>query len=115
MSLPRIATREEWLAARKELLAKEKELTRMRDRVDAERRRLPMVRVDKPYAFDHRVLDGRVLLVEHRPTGEDIPRARTPEIGRSHPKAAEEELTTTIVAGHVTVEPGSASPTSRVA
>jgi dihydrofolate reductase len=24
---------------------------------------------------DHRVLDGRVLLVEHRPTGRDIPRA----------------------------------------
>jgi len=24
---------------------------------------------------DHRVLDGRVLLVEYRPTGEDIPRA----------------------------------------
>jgi Bacterial protein of unknown function (DUF899) len=31
MSLPRIATREEWLAARKELLAKEKNLTRQRD------------------------------------------------------------------------------------
>jgi hypothetical protein len=24
---------------------------------------------------DHRVLDGRVLLVEYRPTGSDIPRA----------------------------------------
>jgi hypothetical protein len=24
---------------------------------------------------DHRVLDGRVLLVEYRPTGRDIPRA----------------------------------------
>lgn len=31
MSLPRIATREAWLAARKELLAKEKDLTRLRD------------------------------------------------------------------------------------
>ena len=31
MSVPRIATREEWLAARQELLAKEKELTRQRD------------------------------------------------------------------------------------
>jgi predicted dithiol-disulfide oxidoreductase (DUF899 family) len=28
MSLPEIASREEWLVARKELLAKEKELTR---------------------------------------------------------------------------------------
>ena len=51
MSLPRIATREEWLAARKELLAKEKELTRQRDAVNADRRRLPMVRVEKDYAF----------------------------------------------------------------
>lgn len=41
----------------------------------------------------HRVLDGRVLLVEYRSTGKDIPRARTPEIGQSHSKAAEEERT----------------------
>ncbi|HEV2759867.1 MAG TPA: hypothetical protein VGV86_09905 [Acidimicrobiales bacterium] len=31
MTLPTIATRDEWLAARKELLAKEKELTRCRE------------------------------------------------------------------------------------
>ena len=41
MSLPKIATRDEWLAARKELLAKEKELTRQRDALNAERRKLP--------------------------------------------------------------------------
>lgn len=49
---PRVATREEWLAARKALLAKEKELTRLRDAVNAERRRLPMVHIEKTYAFD---------------------------------------------------------------
>jgi predicted dithiol-disulfide oxidoreductase (DUF899 family) len=49
---PEVVSREQWLNARKELLVKEKELTRARDRVNADRRRLPMVRVDKPYAFD---------------------------------------------------------------
>jgi len=49
---PPVATREQWLAARKDLLEQEKELTRQRDRVNAARRRLPMVKLDKPYAFD---------------------------------------------------------------
>lgn len=44
---PPIASREEWLAARKKLLAEEKELTRHYDRVNAERRRLPMVKIEK--------------------------------------------------------------------
>jgi predicted dithiol-disulfide oxidoreductase (DUF899 family) len=52
MSLPRIANRDEWLAARKELLAKEKELTRQRDALNAERRNLPMVEIMKDYVFD---------------------------------------------------------------
>ena len=52
MSLPRIASRDEWLAARKELLAKEKDLTKRRDALNAERRELPMVEVDKDYKFD---------------------------------------------------------------
>jgi predicted dithiol-disulfide oxidoreductase (DUF899 family) len=52
MSLPRIATREEWLAARKELLAREKELTRRRDELSTARRRLPMVEVEKDYVFE---------------------------------------------------------------
>jgi predicted dithiol-disulfide oxidoreductase (DUF899 family) len=46
MSLPKIVTRDEWLAARKELLAKEKELTRQRDALGVERRNLPMVEVE---------------------------------------------------------------------
>src|SRR4051794_9069554 len=52
MSLPRIASRDEWLAARTELLAKEKEMTRARDALNAERRRLPMVEITKDYAFE---------------------------------------------------------------
>jgi predicted dithiol-disulfide oxidoreductase (DUF899 family) len=49
---PKVVSREEWLAARKALLAKEKELTRQKDAVNAERRRLPMVRLEKEYVFD---------------------------------------------------------------
>jgi predicted dithiol-disulfide oxidoreductase (DUF899 family) len=51
MSLPEIVSREEWLAARKALLQREKELTRLKDALNADRRRLPMVRVDKAYRF----------------------------------------------------------------
>ena len=49
---PRIASHDEWLAARLEHLVHEKELTKRRDRLAAERRRLPMVRLEKDYAFD---------------------------------------------------------------
>jgi len=52
MSLPQIVSREEWLSARKELLAKEKAATRARDALNAERRRLPMVEIDKEYVFE---------------------------------------------------------------
>lgn len=52
MSLPEITTREQWLEARRELLVREKELTRKRDALNADRRRLPMVEVDKQYAFE---------------------------------------------------------------
>jgi len=48
MHLPEVVSPEEWLAARRELLAKDKELTRMRDRVNADRRRLPMACIDEP-------------------------------------------------------------------
>jgi predicted dithiol-disulfide oxidoreductase (DUF899 family) len=46
--LPEVVSPEEWLAARKDLLVKEKEATRARDRVNADRRRLPMGRIDEP-------------------------------------------------------------------
>jgi predicted dithiol-disulfide oxidoreductase (DUF899 family) len=52
MSLPRIATRDEWLAARMELLADEKDLTRRRDEISIKRRQLPMVPIEKDYVFD---------------------------------------------------------------
>ena len=52
MSLPKVVSREEWTAARKELLEKEKAATRARDALNAERRMLPMVRVDKEYRFE---------------------------------------------------------------
>lgn len=52
MSLPRIAAREAWLVARKELLAEEKDLTRQRDALNAERRNLPMVEIEKDCIFD---------------------------------------------------------------
>jgi len=52
MSLPAVVSRAEWRAARLALLAKEKELTRARDELNARRRGLPMVRVDKDYRFD---------------------------------------------------------------
>jgi predicted dithiol-disulfide oxidoreductase (DUF899 family) len=62
MDQPRIVTRDEWIGARKELLIKEKALTRQRDALSAERRRLPMVKVDKQYVFD--TAEGRKTLGE---------------------------------------------------
>ena len=52
MPLPEIVSREEWLKARIALLAEEKALTRRRDALNAERRQLPMVRMEKEYVFD---------------------------------------------------------------
>src|SRR3981189_618460 len=49
---PDVATRDEWHAARKKLLAREREVTHLRDAVNAERRRMPMVKVDKDYVFE---------------------------------------------------------------
>jgi predicted dithiol-disulfide oxidoreductase (DUF899 family) len=49
---PRIVSRDQWLKARTKLLAHEKELTRRYDRVNAERRRLPMVKIEKNYLFE---------------------------------------------------------------
>lgn len=52
MKLPPVASASEWQAAREELLAKEKAATRARDALAAERRRLPMVPMEKDYVFD---------------------------------------------------------------
>jgi predicted dithiol-disulfide oxidoreductase (DUF899 family) len=52
MSLPDVASREEWLLARKAILAREKELTRQKDALNADRRRMPMVAIEKDYEFE---------------------------------------------------------------
>jgi predicted dithiol-disulfide oxidoreductase (DUF899 family) len=48
---PKVVSQNEWTAARKHLLAKEKEFTRQRDVLAAERRKLPMVAIEKEYVF----------------------------------------------------------------
>ena len=47
-----VVSQNDWLIARKQLLKREKELTRLSDEVDAARRALPWVRVEKDYSFD---------------------------------------------------------------
>ncbi len=49
---PKIVSANEWLTERKELLLQEKEVTQHYDRVNAERRRLGMVKIDKQYLFE---------------------------------------------------------------
>jgi predicted dithiol-disulfide oxidoreductase (DUF899 family) len=80
MEQPRIVTRDEWVASRKELLSKEKAATRAHDALSAERRRLPMVKVDKTYTFDTptgrrtlaELFDGRSqLMIYHFMMGPD--------------------------------------------
>jgi predicted dithiol-disulfide oxidoreductase (DUF899 family) len=57
-----IVSPEEWLLLRKELLRKEKELTRLRDQLNAERRGLPWVQVEKNYVFE--APGGKVTLAD---------------------------------------------------
>ena len=45
--MPRIVSHDEWVAARTALLVKEKEATKQRDRLNVERRELPMVEVKR--------------------------------------------------------------------
>ncbi|HEY4366160.1 MAG TPA: DUF899 domain-containing protein [Steroidobacteraceae bacterium] len=59
---PKIVSADEWSAARQALLAKEKELTHLRDALAAQRRRLPMVRIEKPYTFESS--DGDITLID---------------------------------------------------
>src|ERR1700747_3858252 len=51
-NLPPIVSAEEWAIAREKLLVKEKAMTRAHDAMAAERRRLPMVLIEKDYVFD---------------------------------------------------------------
>lgn len=59
---PPIVSRADWLAERKQLLEREKQLTKHYDEVNAQRRRLPMVKLDKDYVFAGP--DGNVRLVD---------------------------------------------------
>src|SRR5688500_18597713 len=62
LNLPRVVSREEWLAARKQLLAEEKAMTRARDVLNTKRRELPMVKIEKHYVF--KGPQGEVSLLE---------------------------------------------------
>ena len=74
MSLPEIASREEWLHARKALLVEEKAMTRARDALNVKRRELPMVKIEADYELDgpngkvglHDLFEGRrQLIIQH--------------------------------------------------
>jgi len=47
-----IVSRDQWITAREELLVQEKALTRLRDQLNARRRELPWVMVEKDYVFE---------------------------------------------------------------
>jgi len=74
MQTPPIVSAQDWQAAREELLAQEKELTRARDRLAAARRRMPMMAVERQYAFTGPdgpltlldLFDGRRQLIVYR-------------------------------------------------
>ena len=52
MTLPPVVSPAEWQVAHDDLLGKEKEATRARDELAAERRRQPMVLIEKDYVFE---------------------------------------------------------------
>jgi predicted dithiol-disulfide oxidoreductase (DUF899 family) len=62
MTRPRVVSRDEWLAKRMELLEKEKDATRARDALNAARRELPMVKIDKDYVLSGQ--DGAARLAD---------------------------------------------------
>ena len=59
----KVVSNDEWLDARRKLLAKEKELTHQRDALNAERRSLPWVKVEKDYVFE--TSEGKKSLSDH--------------------------------------------------
>lgn len=74
MEAHQVVPQNEWIAARKALMAKEKAMTRLRDQLNAERRALPWVKIEKEYVFDtsagkrtlSELFDGRSqLIVKH--------------------------------------------------
>jgi predicted dithiol-disulfide oxidoreductase (DUF899 family) len=80
MALPDVVTPEQWLEARQRFLVLEKQATRERDALNAERRRLPMRRIEKEYLLDGPdgpgplaglFGDSRQLIVQHVMFGPD--------------------------------------------
>lgn len=61
-ALPKIVSQKVWQAAHEKLLAKEKAATRKRDALAAERRRQPMVEIEKDYVFEGP--DGKATLLD---------------------------------------------------
>mgnify|MGYP003670358959 CR=1 FL=1 len=59
---PEIVTEQQWLSERLDLLTAEKKLTQQLDRVNALRRKLPMVKLEKDYQFDGP--DGKLSLLD---------------------------------------------------
>ncbi len=51
MNAPPVVSRTDWDAAREQLLVREKEMTRARDKLAAERRKMPWMAVEKDYEF----------------------------------------------------------------
>lgn len=71
MTYPKIVSSQEWRRTHQEFLKDEKELTHRRDALNARRRRLPMMAVDKSYTFAslqgkhsfHDLFEGRPQLI----------------------------------------------------
>lgn len=61
-NLPKVVSQAEWQTERDKLLVKEKAHMRASDALAAERRRLPMVKIDKEYTFDG--VDGEASLLD---------------------------------------------------
>ena len=74
METPPIVSPQQWQAAYEKMLVKEKAVMRAHDALVAERRRMPWVRVDQPYAFEGPrgrlslldLFDGRRQLIVYR-------------------------------------------------
>lgn len=58
----KVVSRKNWLAARKKFLAQEKKFTKLRDKLNLQRRQLPWVKIEKVYLFNGP--DGKATLAD---------------------------------------------------
>jgi predicted dithiol-disulfide oxidoreductase (DUF899 family) len=95
MNMPPVVSPQEWQAAWERMLVKEKELTRARDRLAAERRRMPRMAVEKDYRFEGPngpaslldLFEGRRQLIVYRAFyAPDV--TTYPEAGGAYPERA---------------------------